>query len=208
MRCRRSAASRATTSCTPQLNEDNRRAQHRAFWLIAVFVPAVTMIGNLVTVAVLGYGALRVMDGDLAVGVLVSFLLYLRRFFDPLQDIAMFYNSYQSASAGAGEAVRRARGALRRRRAGRPARRCRTRPPARCVFDGVRFGYGGATVLPQLDLDHPGRPDGRAGRRDRRRQVHAGPAGRAVLRPGRPARCGSTACRWTGSPTPTCAGRW
>ncbi|HEX8498777.1 MAG TPA: ABC transporter ATP-binding protein, partial [Actinomycetales bacterium] len=82
-----------------RLNEDNRRANHRAFWLIAVFVPAVTMIGNLVTVAVLGYGALRVMDGDLAVGVLVSFLLYLRRFFDPLQDIAMFYSSYQSASA-------------------------------------------------------------------------------------------------------------
>ena len=29
----------------------------------------------------------------------MSFLLYLRRFFDPLQDVAMFYNSYQSAAA-------------------------------------------------------------------------------------------------------------
>jgi ATP-binding cassette, subfamily B, bacterial len=81
------------------LNEDNRRAHDRAFWLIAVFVPAVTLIGNLVTVAVLGIGALRVLDGNLAVGTLVSFLLYLRRFYDPLQEVAMFYTSYQSASA-------------------------------------------------------------------------------------------------------------
>src|SRR5688500_4830833 len=32
------------------LNEDNRRAHDRAFWLMAVFVPGVTLIGNLVTV--------------------------------------------------------------------------------------------------------------------------------------------------------------
>ena len=31
--------------------------------------------------------------------MLAAFLLYLRRFFDPLQDLAMFYNSYQSAAA-------------------------------------------------------------------------------------------------------------
>ena len=59
----------------------------------------IAITGYLVTVAVLGFGALRVLDGSLAVGTLVSFLLYLRRFFDPLQDVAMFYNSYQSATA-------------------------------------------------------------------------------------------------------------
>jgi ABC-type multidrug transport system fused ATPase/permease subunit len=137
-----------------QLNEDNRRAHHHAFWLIAVFVPAVTMIGNLITVAVLGYGALRVMDGDLAVGVLVSFLLYLRRFFDPLQDIAMFYNSYQSASA----ALEKLSGVLEERSSvPEPADpQPLPHPPAgEVVFDGVRFGYGGATVLPHLDLTIP-----------------------------------------------------
>ena len=39
------------------LNEDNRRTHDRAFWLMAVFVPGVTLIGNVVTVAVLAYGA-------------------------------------------------------------------------------------------------------------------------------------------------------
>jgi ABC-type multidrug transport system fused ATPase/permease subunit len=136
-----------------ELNEDNRRAHHRAFWLIAVFVPAVTMIGNVVTVAVLGYGALRVMDGDLAVGVLVSFLLYLRRFFDPLQDIAMFYNSYQSASA----ALEKLSGVL-EERSGVPEPtdpHPLPEPTGEVVFDGVRFGYGAATVLPHLDLTIP-----------------------------------------------------
>jgi ABC-type multidrug transport system fused ATPase/permease subunit len=136
-----------------QLNEDNRRAHDRAFWLIAVFVPAVTLIGNLVTVAVLGYGALRVMDGDLAVGVLVSFLLYLRRFFDPLQDVAMFYNSYQSASA----ALEKLSGVLEEQPSVAEPADPMPLPAAlgELDFAGVRFGYGGSTVLPRLDLTIP-----------------------------------------------------
>ena len=136
-----------------ELDEVNRQANHQAFWLIAVFVPAITMIGNLVTVAVLGYGALRVMDGDMAVGVLVSFLLYLRRFFDPLQDIAMFYNSYQSASA----ALEKLSGVLEETSVVPEPADPLPLPAARgeLVFDRVRFGYGAATVLPGLDLTVP-----------------------------------------------------
>jgi ABC-type multidrug transport system fused ATPase/permease subunit len=135
------------------LNEDNRQAHHRAFWLIAVFVPAVVLIGNLVTVAVLGYGALRVMDGAMAVGTLVSFLLYLRRFFDPLQDIAMFYNSYQSATA----ALEKLSGVLEETPSVPEPTDAVPLPAAagEVVFDDVRFGYGDATVLPGLALTLP-----------------------------------------------------
>jgi ATP-binding cassette subfamily B protein len=135
------------------LNDDNRQAHHRAFWLIAVVVPAVTLIGNLTTVAVLGYGALRVLDGALAVGTLVSFLLYLRRFFDPLQDIAMFYNSYQSATA----ALEKLSGVLEER----PSVPEPDDPvplasaAGEVVLDRVTFGYTGTTVLPGLDLAVP-----------------------------------------------------
>jgi ABC-type multidrug transport system fused ATPase/permease subunit len=135
------------------LNEDNRQSHDRAFWLIAVFVPAVTLIGNLVTVAVLAYGSLRVIDGDLAVGVLVSFLLYLRRFFDPLQDVAMFYNSYQSATA----ALEKLSGVLEERPTVAEPTDPVPLPSARgeVVFDGVRFGYTDRTVLPHLDVTIP-----------------------------------------------------
>jgi ATP-binding cassette subfamily B protein len=135
------------------LNDDNRQAHHRAFWLIAVFVPAVTLIGNLVTVAVLGYGALRVMDGAMAVGTLVSFLLYLRRFFDPLQDIAMFYSSYQSATA----ALEKLSGVLEERPTVAEPADPAPLPAAAggLVLDRVRFGYTGTTVLPELTLTVP-----------------------------------------------------
>jgi ATP-binding cassette, subfamily B, bacterial len=135
------------------LNEANRRAHDRAFWLIAVFVPAVTLIGNLVTVAVLGYGALRVMDGDLAVGTLVSFLLYLRRFFDPLQDVAMFYSSYQSATA----ALEKLSGVLEERpTVPEPSDPVPIpRPRGEVAFERVRFGYTERTVLAGLDLTVP-----------------------------------------------------
>ncbi|MGZ4565795.1 MAG: ABC transporter ATP-binding protein [Blastococcus sp.] len=136
------------------LNEDNRRAHDRAFWLIAVFVPAVTLIGNLVTVAVLGIGALRVLDGNLAVGTLVSFLLYLRRFYDPLQEVAMFYTSYQSASA----ALEKLSGVLEEEPTVREPAAPVALPAAagELAFDGVRFGYGDRVVLPGVDLRIPG----------------------------------------------------
>jgi ABC-type multidrug transport system fused ATPase/permease subunit len=135
------------------LNEDNRRAQDRAFWLIAIFVPAITLTGNLVVVTVLGIGALRVLGGTLAVGTLVSFLLYLRRFFDPLQDVAMFYNSYQSANA----ALEKLSGLLEEEPAvAEPADPVPLRAArGELTFAGVHFGYTDREVLPEMDLTIP-----------------------------------------------------
>jgi len=135
------------------LNEDNRKAQDRAFWLMSIFVPGVQLIGNLVTVGVLMYGAIRVMDGDLQIGVLTAFLLYIRRFFDPMSDVAMFYNSYQSAVA----ALEKLSGVLEEQSSVAPAQDPEPLAQAHgdVRFDGVQFGYGDAIVLPQLDLHIP-----------------------------------------------------
>ena len=81
------------------LNHDYRDANQRAFRLFGVFIPGATLIGNLVMVAVLVVGGYRVADGGLALGVLTAFILYLRQFFDPMDDVAVFYNSLQSATA-------------------------------------------------------------------------------------------------------------
>jgi ATP-binding cassette subfamily B protein len=48
---------------------------------------------------VLLFGGSRVIEGDLGIGVLTAALLYTRQFFGPIERIAVFYNSYQSASA-------------------------------------------------------------------------------------------------------------
>ena len=70
-----------------------------AFRLVAIFMPSTRLVGNLTIGIVLLYGGYRVIEGDMTVGVLAAFLLYLRMFFEPMQEISQFYNTFQSASA-------------------------------------------------------------------------------------------------------------
>ena len=81
------------------LNDDFREANRAALTVVATFTSTVRLVGNLSLAIVLGIGAWRVTQGGLQIGVLAAFTLYLRRFYDPLDDLAMFANSYSSASA-------------------------------------------------------------------------------------------------------------
>lgn len=65
----------------------------------ALFGPGITLLGRVTTAAVLGYGGLLVARGQLTIGVLAAFVLYLRQFFDPMQDLSQFYNVLQAAAA-------------------------------------------------------------------------------------------------------------
>jgi ATP-binding cassette, subfamily B, bacterial len=128
----------------------------RSSRLIAVYAPGITLVANLATGAVLLYGGLRVIQGDIEVGVLATFLLYLQRFFDPLQDLSQFYNSFQSAAA----ALEKISGVLDEPLAvpepATPGRLRDAHGEGRQVrFAGVRFGYRESVVLPGLDLDIP-----------------------------------------------------
>jgi ATP-binding cassette, subfamily B, bacterial len=81
------------------LNDGYRVSNRATFNLQAWFIPGTALIGNVATVAVLLVGGYRVSHHSLELGVLTSFLLYLRQFYDPMQDIGVFYNSLQSATA-------------------------------------------------------------------------------------------------------------
>src|SRR4029079_14429422 len=67
--------------------------------LLAVFMPGVKLVGNLTTGVVLLYGGYRVLHGEMTIGTLAAFLLYLRMFFEPMQKITQFFNTFQSASS-------------------------------------------------------------------------------------------------------------
>ena len=69
------------------------------FRLVAVFMPGVKLIGNITIGVVLLYGGYRALHGEMTIGVLAAFLLYLRQFFEPMQEISQFFNTFQSASA-------------------------------------------------------------------------------------------------------------
>ena len=67
--------------------------------LFGILQPVLVATGNLTVAALLVTGGLRVLDGDLEVGVLVALLLAGRRVFQPMEMVAMFYSSLQSATA-------------------------------------------------------------------------------------------------------------
>jgi ABC-type multidrug transport system fused ATPase/permease subunit len=67
--------------------------------LAATYGPGVLFVGRFTTAVVLTYGSLRVIDGHMSVGVLAAFLLYLRRFFSPMEELTQFYNLFQAAAA-------------------------------------------------------------------------------------------------------------
>ncbi len=81
------------------LVEDYRDANAKVIRLFGIFDPGLILIGNTAVAIVLLVGGFRVLDGGLEIGSLLAILLYTRRFFDPMEEMAMFYNSYQSAAA-------------------------------------------------------------------------------------------------------------
>ncbi|MDQ3307713.1 MAG: ABC transporter transmembrane domain-containing protein, partial [Actinomycetota bacterium] len=81
------------------VNDDYRAANERAFRLVGLFMPGIKLLGNVTIAVVLIYGAHLAIRGEVSIGVLAAFLLYLRQFFEPMQEISQFYNTFQSASA-------------------------------------------------------------------------------------------------------------
>lgn len=136
------------------VNDDYRSANERSFQLVSVFGPGIKAIGSVTTAVVLFYGGHRVLDGQIQVGTLAAFLLYLRRFFDPMQELSQFYNSFQSAGA----ALEKLSGVL-QEEPGVPFARTSACPGGPVVnwqgdvrFERVTFGYGERVILPSLDL--------------------------------------------------------
>ena len=82
------------------LDDRYRRANVWSQRLAAAYGPGVQLVGRMTTAIVVFYGGWLAIDGQVSVGVLAAFLLYLRRFFEPMQELSQFYNLFQAAVAG------------------------------------------------------------------------------------------------------------
>jgi ABC-type multidrug transport system fused ATPase/permease subunit len=85
-------------------NQENRDAYVDAMSLSLMFLPTVEFLAVLATVIVLWFGGRAAALGTLEIGVLVAFLAYVSRFFQPVQELSQLYTTMQSAMAG-GERV-------------------------------------------------------------------------------------------------------
>ncbi|MDQ1570802.1 MAG: ATP-binding cassette, subfamily bacterial, partial [Actinomycetota bacterium] len=130
------------------LVEDYRAVNGKVIQLFGIFDPGLILIGNVTLAVVLLVGGLRVADGGIAIGSLLAVLLYTRQFFAPAEEMAMFYNSYQSAAA----ALEKISGVLEEE----PSVPDPVKPidlwkaKGRVTFDGVKFAYkANRVVLPK-----------------------------------------------------------
>jgi ABC-type multidrug transport system fused ATPase/permease subunit len=95
---------RATQAHFEEVSGKNRDANIAAMTLSFVFLPTVDFLGIVATGIVLWFGGLAVAQDTLTLGVVVAFLAYVTRFFQPIQELSQLYTTMQSAMAG-GERV-------------------------------------------------------------------------------------------------------
>ena len=78
---------------------DNFKAQTGASWMSQIMVPTVDVLTGVAMSLVIVVGGEAVLDKRLEVGVMVAFLFYVQRFFDPVRMLSMQYTIMQRAMA-------------------------------------------------------------------------------------------------------------
>lgn len=82
-----------------ELNRIHMEAYKDAILAFALFYPGVEFLGVVAIIVVFWYGGLRSLGGVVSVGVLIAFMQYAQRFFQPIQDLSEKFNILQSAMA-------------------------------------------------------------------------------------------------------------
>ena len=142
------------------LNKRHERVNGDALLEMARYVVGSRLVANAAVAGIVLWGAYRVAQDSLELGVLAAAVLYLRRLYDPIDRLGMFLNSYQTAAAS----LEKIAGLLAQTPTvpepsvprQLPALGSSDRPGREVVFEGVSFGYRtGGEVLPRFDLTLP-----------------------------------------------------
>ncbi|HKJ93412.1 MAG TPA: ABC transporter ATP-binding protein [Longimicrobiales bacterium] len=89
----------ATSLRFRDINRDYLDAHLRSITYYALFFPLIELLTAVALALIIYYGGLRMIAGDVTVGVVAAFLMYSRRFFRPIQDLSEKYNMLQGAMA-------------------------------------------------------------------------------------------------------------
>lgn len=128
-----------------EINNANRVANVKANTLSSLLLPVVELCNAAATVAVIAYGGLLMVSGESTLGVLVAFLAYITRFFQPIRTLTQFYNQLQAATAAAEKVFELLDEPVPIREAERPVRLSSLR--GEVEFRNVSFSYGREPVL-------------------------------------------------------------
>jgi ATP-binding cassette, subfamily B, bacterial len=134
------------------VTERYRESNMETVVLNGLYFPFVDLLSSIALAVVLGYGGHLYFQGDVTLGTLFAFMLYVQNFFDPVQQLSQLYNTFLSATAALDKIVEVLDEEPEVRDG--PDAKPLPRVEGRVRFENVRFGYGeGPEVLHGLDLD-------------------------------------------------------
>ena len=88
------------------VNDANRESHIEAVRLSFIFLPSIEFLGVVSTAIVFYFGGRAVAGGEVTLGIMVAFLAYVTRFFQPIQELSRIYTTMQSAMAGGEQVLR------------------------------------------------------------------------------------------------------
>jgi ABC-type multidrug transport system fused ATPase/permease subunit len=131
-----------------------RESNMQTVVLNGLYFPFVDLLSSVALAVVLGYGGHLYFQGDVTLGTLFAFMLYVQNFFDPVQQLSQLYGTFLSATAALDKII----DVLDQEPevVDKPGAIELPRVEGHVRFESVRFGYGkGDDVLHGLDLDVP-----------------------------------------------------
>jgi ATP-binding cassette subfamily B multidrug efflux pump len=81
------------------VNQNNLTVNLKAARLASIFFPSIDFLGNIALALVIWLGGAAVLGETITPGVLVAFVLYIGRFFEPIRDLSMRYDALMSTMA-------------------------------------------------------------------------------------------------------------
>jgi len=80
-------------------NTVNYKASVAAGLVNNIFAPVFTLFSNIAQLIVLAFGIYLISKGNFTIGLLISFIAYVQYFYQPLQQLATLWASFQTAMA-------------------------------------------------------------------------------------------------------------
>ena len=100
------AQEKASQERFERVNRENRKAYINAMSLSFIFLPTIEFLGMVATAIVLWFGGRFVLAEAVTLGVMVAFLSYVTRFFQPILEVSRLFTTFQSAMAGGEQVVK------------------------------------------------------------------------------------------------------
>jgi ATP-binding cassette subfamily B protein len=130
------------------VNETNYKSAVVAGIANTIFTPVYGLAANVAQIIVLFYGVYLIAIGNFTIGFLVSYFVYLSRFYDPIRQIASLWSSFQVALA----AWDRISEVLSLTSDMESIKNGESYPTEVLSFHNVSFGYEGREVLKNINF--------------------------------------------------------